>query len=300
MRVLITGATGTIGGKLVDLCHEQGWSVNYLTTSKNKIRNKENYKGFYWNPRQNEIDDTCLQDVDAIFHLVGATVAKKWTPNYKEEIITSRTETTALLFDAVKKGNYAVKQIVSASAIGVYPSSMTNYYDENYPETNPEFLGQVVQQWEEAVDRFKFLNIEVSKLRIGIVLSENEGALAKMVKPAKLGAGAAFGTGEQWQSWIHIDDLVAMFMYVLQNKIKGIVNAVAPNPVSNLELTRAIAKQVGMPLILPNIPKAVLKLALGDMHQLVFDSQRVSSKKIESLGFTFKYYNLKGALENLL
>lgn len=300
MKVLITGATGTIGGKLVHLCHEQGWSVNYLTTNKNKLQNKDNLKGFFWNPKLKEIDENCLEDVDAIFHLVGATVAKRWTSSYKQEIITSRTETTKLLYDVIKKGNNSIKHLVSASAIGVYPSSLTNYYDENFPETNPEFLGQVVQQWEEAVDRFKFLDIDVSKLRIGIVLAKHEGALTKISKPVKLGAGASFGSGKQWQSWIHIDDLVNMFVYVLQNNIRGIVNAVAPNPISNRELTKAIAKQLRMPLILPNIPRSVLKIVLGDMYQLLFDSQRVSSKKIESLGFNFKYYNIKGALEDLL
>lgn len=300
MKVLITGATGTIGSKLVEMCHQQGWSVNYLTTNKSKIQNHDNYKGFYWNPKQNKIDENCLNNVEAIFHLVGASVAKRWTPSYKKEIINSRTHTTQLLYDTIKKGKYPVKNIVSASAIGLYPSSLTNYYDENFPETNPEFLGEVVQQWEEAVDRFKFLNIDVSKLRIGIVLSENDGALSKMVKPVKLGVGAAFGNGKQWQSWIHIDDLARMFIYVLKNNIKGIVNAVAPNPVSNKELIRAVARQVEMPLILPNIPKVVLKIVLGEMHQLLFDSQRVSSKKIENLGFGFTFYNLNGALEDLL
>ena len=300
MRVLITGATGTIGSKLVELCHQKDWSVNYLTTRKEKIVSKDNYQGFYWNPKQQEIDVNCLEDVDTIIHLVGASVAKKWTPDYKDEIYKSRTETTKLLYNTIKTGKYPVKKVVSASAIGVYPSSLTNYYDENYPEKSHHFLGQVVQQWEEAVDRFTFLNIDVTKLRIGIVLAENEGALPKMVKPIKMGVGAAFGYGKQWQSWIHIDDLVNMFVYVIEYNIKGIVNAVSPNPISNKELTKAIAKQLDKPLWLPNIPKAVLKLVLGDMHEILFDSQRVSSKKIESLGFTFEHYNLKSALEDLV
>ena len=299
MKVLITGATGTIGCKLVELCHQKGWSVNYLTTSKEKIVNQVNYQGFYWNPNKEEIDPICLQDVHTIINLVGATVANRWTPEYKEEIINSRTKTAKLLYNAIKNGNYSVKKIVSASAIGLYPSSLTNYYDENYPEKSHHFLGQVVQQWEEAIDRFTFLNIDVTKLRIGIVLSKNEGALPKMAKPIKLGVGAAFGNGKQWQSWIHIDDLVNMFVYVIENNIKGIVNAVAPNPVSNAELTKAVAKQLDKPLWLPNIPKAALKLVLGDMHEILFDSQRVSSKRIENLGFTFEHYNLKSALEDL-
>jgi len=300
MRVLITGATGLIGSKLVELCHQQGWSVNYLTTRKEKIISKDNYQGFYWNPKEEEIDVNCLQDVDALIHLVGASVAKKWTPEYKEEILDSRTKTTELLYQTVRSGKYPIKKIVTASAVGVYPSSLTNYYDENYPEKSHHFLGQVVQKWEEAVDRFTFLNIDITKLRIGIVMSKEEGALPKMVKPIKLGIGAAFGNGKQWQSWIHIDDLANMFMYVIKHNINGIINAVSPNPITNAELTKTIASHLDKPLWLPNMPKAVLKLMLGEMHEILFDSQRVSSKRIESLGFTFKHYNLKGALEDLL
>lgn len=300
MKVLITGATGLIGSKLVKLCHNEGWIVNYLTTSRNKLENKDNLKGFYWQPKNQEIDEACLEGVDAIIHLVGATVSKYWTSSYKREIINSRIQTTRLLFNTIKKGDYNIKQIVSASAIGVYPSSLTNYYDEDYPKTNPNFLGKVVEQWEETVDAFTFLNIDVTKMRIGLVLAEEGGALPKIVKPLKLGLGSAFGSGKQWQSWIHIDDLTEMYMYVIKHKVKGIVNAVAPNPVTNQEFTKAIAKEVGMPLWLPNIPKILMQLVLGEMHQLLFESQRVSSKKIESLGFNYEFYNLKGALEDLL
>lgn len=300
MKVLITGATGLIGNKLVQLCHQQGWTVNYLSTSKDKLQNKENYKGFYWNPSKNEIDVKCFNNVDTIFHLVGASVSKRWTAEYKEEILSSRIQTTQLLFKTIEINNFPIKKIVSASAIGIYPTSLTNYYDENHSETNSSFLGDVVQKWESEVDTFKSLNIQAVKLRIGLVLSKNGGALPKIVQPIKFGVGAAFGKGTQWQSWIHIDDLAAMFIYAVENDIKGIVNAVAPNPVTNLELTTAIAKLLKRPLILPKVPKSILSLILGEMHIILFESQRVSSKKIESLGFNFQYPNLKPALENLL
>ena len=300
MKVLVTGATGLIGNKLVKLCHQEGWSVNYLSTRKNKLQQRDNYKGFYWNPSNSEIDDSCLEGVDVIFHLVGASIAQRWTSNYKEEILSSRIETTKLLQKAIKDGKYSIKKVVSASAIGIYPTSLTGYYEEEYSNVNPSFLGEVVNKWEKEVDSFKSLNIEVVKLRIGIVLSEKAGALQKMAQPIRFGVGAAFGTGNQWQSWIHIDDLTTMFIYVMKKDIKGIVNAVAPNPVTNMELTKTIAKHLKKPLILPNIPKVILNLILGEMHLILFESQRVSSKKIESLGFDFKYPNLKPAIENLL
>ena len=299
MRVLITGATGLIGSEIVKLCNKKDIKVNYLTTSKSKIVQKENYQGFYWNPKSNEIDKNCFKNVDAIIHLAGATVSKRWTKSYKKEILNSRLETTALLIDSLKGETHTIKQVVSASAIGIYPDSLINYYDQSFNETSDSFLGEVVKAWEKAVDGFSELDINVSKVRIGLVLAENGGALQEMVKPIKLGAGAAFGTGKQWQSWVHIHDLANLFLYVLQKNLSGVYNGVAPNPVSNQELTKTIATVLKKPLFLPNIPKFFMKLVLGEMHTILFDSQRVSSKKIEDKGFYFKYHQ-EPALEDLL
>lgn len=300
MRVLITGATGLIGQEMVKLCHEKDIKVNYLTTSKSKIVQEENYKGFYWNPKAKEIDADCFKEVDAIVHLAGATVSKRWTPSYKKEILSSRTETTALLVNTLKELTHTVKQVVSASAIGIYPDSLINYYDESHNEISSSFLGQVVSVWEQASDEFLKLNITVSKIRIGLVLSNKGGALMEIVKPIKFGLGAAFGNGKQWQSWIHIKDLANLFLYVLQNNLKGVYDGVAPNPTSNSELTKTAASVLHKPLFMPNIPKFFMKLVLGEMHILLFESQRVSSKKIADEGFLFKFNYLEPALNNLL
>ncbi|MFI1743528.1 TIGR01777 family oxidoreductase [Thalassobellus sediminis] len=300
MRVLITGATGLIGQEIVKLCHEQDIAVNYLTTSKSKIQIKENYQGFYWNPKLQEIDDVCFKQVDAIIHLAGATVSKRWTPIYKKKILNSRKETTQLLVNALKGESHSIKHVVSASAIGAYPDSLINYYDESFKIEDTSFLSSVVEVWEQEVDAFSKLNIMVSKIRIGLVLSNKGGALQEMVKPIKFGLGAAFGSGKQWQSWIHIHDLAHMFLFVLQNKLSGVYNGVAPNPVSNKELTKTLAKVLSKPLLLPNIPKFLMRFILGEMHLLLFESQRVSSKKIEDKGFYFKHHHLEPALVNLL
>jgi len=300
MRVLITGATGLIGQEIVKLCHEKDIKVNYLTTSKSKIVQEENYKGFYWNPKAKEIDADCFKGVDAIVHLAGATVSKRWTPSYKKEILSSRTETTALLVNTLRELSHTVKQVVSASAIGIYPDSLINYYDESHNEISSSFLGQVVSVWEQASDEFLKLNITVSKIRIGLVLSNKGGALMEIVKPIKFGLGAAFGNGKQWQSWIHIHDLANLFLYVLQNNLRGVYDAVAPNPISNSELTKTAASVLHKPLFMPNIPKFFMKLVLGEMHILLFESQRVSSKKIADEGFLFKFNYLEPALNNLL
>lgn len=297
MRVLITGATGLIGTEIVKLCHDKNIAVNYLTTSSSKLTKDENYKGFLWNPSKNEIDTDCIKDVDVIINLVGATISKRWTKTYKKEIILSRTQSTHLLFNTLQNNPHHIKQIISASAIGVYPDSLTNYYTEDETTISHSFLGQVVEKWEHAVDAFKEIGVEVTKVRIGLVLSKKGGALPQIAKPFKFGLGAALGSGKQWQSWIHITDLARLFLHVLEEELTGVYNAVAPNPETNQTLSKQIAKTLNRPFFLPNVPRFILKLVLGEMHILLFESQRVSSKKIEDTGFDFKYYNLKNALE---
>lgn len=300
MRVLITGATGLVGKEITRLCHEKGIAVNYLTTSKSKLHSDNNYKGFYWNPQAGEIDKSCFEGVDTIINLVGASISKRWTDTYKKEILESRTLTARLLKKTIDENSLAVKQIVSASAIGIYPSSLVNYYEEDFNTVSDTFLGEVVEQWEAAVDDFKSSGLDVCKIRIGLVLSEKGGALPEIVRPIKFGAGAAFGSGEQWQSWIHINDLAQLFLYAVNQSLIGVYNAVAPNPVNNTELTNASARVLRRPLILPNIPKFAMKFALGEMHILLFESQRVSSLKIEQEGFEFKFPNLEPTLQDLL
>jgi len=300
MKVLITGATGLVGKEIVKQCFEKNISVNYLTTSKSKIVSKENYNGFYWNPSANEIDVNCLKDVTAIIHLAGASIAQRWTDKNKEIILKSRIETANLLFQLLSNNSHLVSHFISASAIGIYPDSLTNFYSENHKDQSDSFLGQVVSKWEASANQFSTLGLKISKVRIGLVLDEKEGALPQIVKPIKFGVGAAFGTGKQWQSWIHIHDLAGIFVYVLINGLDGVFNAVAPNPITNNQLTQKIAKHIKRPLLLPNIPKFMMKLILGEMHILLFESQRVNSKKIEEVGFEFKYSRIKPVLEDVL
>ena len=300
MTVLITGATGFVGQELVSLLLQNGFTVHYLSTSKSKLVSQNNYKGFYWNPKTSEIDLNALTDVEVIVHLAGASVAKKWTSSYKEEIIESRVLSTRLLYKTLQENSHQVKQIVSASAIGIYPNDLSYIYHETDNKVDNSFLGNVVKQWEEEVNQFEKLHIKVAKIRIGIVLAKNGGALQEMAKPIKMGVGAAFGSGEQYQSWIHIQDLVGVFQFVIQNQLSGIFNGVAPYPVTNAELTKAIAKTLGKPLFLPNIPQFVMKLILGEMHQILFSSQHVSCRKLLDLKYQFKFASLDKALYDLL
>lgn len=300
MKVLITGATGLVGQEIVTLCHQSNIDVNYLTTSRNKLSTTSNYKGYFWNPDQKEIDTKCFEGVDVIINLVGATVAKRWTSAYKKEILESRTKTASLLLESLENTKHSIRHIISASAIGIYPDSFQKYYMENSTEQDPGFLGDVVAQWEKEIVNFKTIGIEASILRIGLVLSNNGGAFPKIVKPIRYGVGAFFGNGKQWQSWIHIHDLARMFMFVMQKELTGVFNAVAPNPVSNKKMTLAIAEKLNKKIFLPNIPRITMKLVLGEMHTLLFSSQRVSSNKITELGFEFEHDNIVSAIDHLI
>ncbi len=300
MKILITGATGLIGTELVSLLLQNGVSIHYLARSKKEVKNEPNYQGFLWNPEQGKIDENCLLGVDAIVHLAGAPISMRWTQKNKQEIIESRILSTNLLYRTLKSHPNQVKQLVSASAIGIYPDSLENVYTEDNKSIDDSFLGQVVVKWEQAADQFKRLDIKVCEIRTGLVLAKKGGMLKELLKPIKLGAGSAYGSGKQWQSWIHIDDLTHLYYFAIQNNWEGVYNATAPNPVDNEELTKTVAKVLEKPYFMPNIPEFLLKLMLGEMHILLIASQNVSSQKAQDNGFIFKYRTLEKALKAIL
>ncbi|WP_417358429.1 TIGR01777 family oxidoreductase [Flavobacterium sp.] len=296
MRVLITGATGLVGNELVSLLLNRGIQINYLTTSKSKVRKDDSYTGFYWNPEKGVIDEDCINGVDVIIHLAGAPIAKRWTDSYKKEILNSRTVTTNMLYNLLKNKENSVHQFISASAIGIYPDSMEEVYSEDNAQVDNSFVGKVVEKWEEAVNRVKELKIRVAKIRIGLVLSAKGGMLAELEKPVSYGVGSAFGSGKQIQSWIHIEDLTEIFFHVMNNEMEGVFNAVAPYPVSQNDLVKCVAKVLKKPYFMPNVPKFVMRIVLGEMSMLMFTSQNVSAKKIIATGYQFKFLSLEKAI----
>jgi uncharacterized protein len=297
-NVLITGASGLIGARLTELLYEKGHRIAHLSRS----RRSGKATTFLWDPSKNKMDNEALQAADAIIHLAGEGLAEKpWTEKRKQEIIKSRTESTRLLYEVLNKGNYPVKTFVSASAIGYYGVADANRLFTEDDNRGTDFLANVVYHWENAVDQISTLGIRVVKIRTGIVLSEQGGALKELIKPVKFYVGAPLGSGEQVMSWIHLDDLCRIFIKAVEDEtLQGAYNGVAPNPVTNKEFTRSLGKVLHKPIILPGVPSFALKFLLGEMAGMVLKGAKISSAKIQKAGFQFKFSNLENALSDLL
>ena len=297
MKYLITGGSGLIGNEITKILLEKKEVVNWLTSSK---KENKDVNSFNWNINKNQLDENCFQDVDVIIHLAGAGIAdKKWSDERKKELIESRIKSTQLLFEYLKAMKNKPKTIVCSSAIGIYKNQNDNLLNEE-SESGSDFLADLTNQWEIAVNKFEGIGIRVVKLRIGIVLSRNGGYLKSIAAPIKYGFAAALGTGKMITSWIHITDLANLFLFAAENdKMNGVYNAVAPNPVTNFQMTKQIAKVLNRPFFLPNVPAFILKLVFGEMSSVILMSQNVSSKKTEKSGFEFKFIYLKDALRNI-
>jgi uncharacterized protein (TIGR01777 family) len=300
MKVLITGATGLIGKEIVNQLIEKKITVHYLSTQKDKLKNETFYKGFFWDINSQIIDKQAFEGISHIIHLAGARISKRWTKTYKKEIIESRILYTQLLFDFLKNNSNEVKHITFASAIGIYKSDYSHLYSENEILFSNSFLSEVVQKWENVTEQFKLLNLQHCTIRIGLVMSKNGGIFPQIIAPIKYGLGAIMGNGEQWQSWIYINDLARIFVCSLEKNLIGIYNGVAPNPINNKEMTKILAKTIKKPLFLPNIPQFMMKIILGEMHHLLFESQKVNSKKIIDAGFEFEFTDFEDVAKELL
>lgn len=299
MNILITGGTGMIGHRLSELLLEKGHKVSFLSRRKEKLPNIEVYQ---WDIQKGYIEAGALENTDYVVHLAGAGIAdKRWTDERKKEIIDSRIQPIELINNYLQEKNIKLKGFVSASAIGYYGGDTGKIkLDENSPAGN-DFLAECTKLWE--ISAQKIANAaRIVSIRIGIVLSEKGGALPKLVQPIRLGVGAALGNGEQFMSWIHIDDLCKIFIKAIENEtMQGAYNAVSPNPVTNQEMTSVAAKVLKRPLWLPNIPSFVLKLIFGEMGIVVTGGNFVLNRRLsEETDFQYKFTNIKEALKNLL
>lgn len=299
MRILITGATGFVGKHLTNLLISENHEVFYLTTSKDKIVDKHNYKGFFWNPSKKEIDASCIDGVDYIVNLSGKSISCRWTNAAKKEILESRLNSSKTLYKLLSENDNSVKKVISASAVGIYPSDFKNYQAENEQRVNNDFLGDVCQKWEAENVKFNELGIQTLIIRFGLVLSKHEGALPQFAKTLKSFTGGLLGSGKQWYSWIHYKDLVKILYFGMNENLSGVYNGVAPNPKTQKEFLVILSKVLKRRIIMPRIPTKLLKMVLGEMHHLITDSQKISADKLLKEKFVFDYPLLRDALKKL-
>ena len=295
--VLITGASGAIARVLSKKLENQ-YSIRFLT------RKKEAENEFEWDIENQIVDENAFENISHIIHLAGANISeKRWTEDRKKELISSRVDSAKLILNTLQKKNLKLKSFISASGINFYGTKTTDkIFIENDAPGN-DFLSEVVVVWEKAADEFKEQNLaeRVVKVRTAVVLSKNEGALAKMMTPIQFGIGSPLGSGKQYMPWIHIDDICSIYKFALKNpEVEGSYNASAPQHTTNENLTKLIAKVLNKPLFMPNVPTFILKLIFGELADALLEGSRASSEKIMKAGFEFQFPDLKMALEDLL
>lgn len=289
-KILITGGTGLVGSRLTKMLNDQKHKVAILS------REPKNSNEFLWDVKAGFIEKEALQNVDYIVHLAGAGIAdERWSDKRKKIIIDSRVETANLLFKKVTEQKINLKGFISASGTGFYGAITSDKIFKETDKAANDFLGTVCTKWENAAHQFKSLQSRVSILRTGIVLSKNGGALEKMKTPVV----TPLGSGKQYLPWIHIDDLCALYIKCIENNLEGIFNAVAPEHQTSKSFSKTLAKKISRPFIGIPAPSFALKLLFGEMAIILLEGSRVSSKKIEKSGFSFRFKTLEKALENL-
>jgi len=296
-HILITGATGMLGKELIQALLKQGDQVSILSR---KPQQNSGANVFLWNVDKEEIDVNCLNGVDCIIHLAGENIAKeKWSEKRKKEIIDSRVKSARLLFKTIAAHKNQVKHFISAAAVGFYSNRGDKILTEESPAGN-DFLADCCKQWEAAADQGKEFGLRVVKIRTGVVLNKDDGALPQMAKPVQFFAGAPLGSGKQWVPWIHYKDMTQIYLHAIKNQtLQGSYNACAPFPVTNKTLTKAIAKQLHRPIWPFSVPEKIIKLLLGEMSVIVLNSTNTSAQKLLDTGFIFKYIYVEDALSDI-
>ena len=292
--IVITGGSGLIGRRLTGLLLKEGHTVRWLTRKKSGA---EGVEEFLWDPAAQTMDEAALAGADAIVSLAGTPIAaKRWSEDFKKEIIKSRLDAAQTLIQALSRHPGSVKTLVTASATGFYGDSKDRLMEENHPEGSG-FLAETTSQWESA---YRNSTIRTVFLRIGIVLSDKGGALKELATPLKTGICPVIGDGQQYMSWIHIDDLCRLFLHAIrQESLSGIFNAVAPEPVTHRQFMLTL-RRVLSPLSLAfSVPSFFIRMLLGEKSAIVLDSARVSASKTLSTNFRFLFPSLEPALKDI-
>lgn len=298
-KILITGGSGSLGVVISELLLKTGHQLVWLS------REAGNYKGitkFKWDISKNYIDEKAFEGVESIIHLAGTPIAdKRWTHEYKKQIIDSRVKSSELIFDYVSKNKFPIRTLVGSSAMGYYGAIQSEKLFLETDNAGADFLAETCLLWEKSYEPFINSGIRTSIIRTGVVLSKQHGAYAKMAPAFKLGLGAALASGKQYFPWIHINDIAAMFVYALLNQnISGIYNGVASELITNKEFSRQLAKSFNKPFFLPNVPAFILKLVMGEGSVMVTEGIKISNKKIKDTGFKFEFESAETALKSLV
>lgn len=297
MKVLLTGSSGFIGSNLASFLHLHGCDIYRLVRQKNLV----SHYNFFWDPKQGILEAWQLEGFDAIIHLAGENIQSwRWTEAKKKELWDSRILSTNLLCGAAAGCADPPKRILCASAIGYYGETGETVVDES-AAAGQGFLAELCQHWEAATQPLKAAHIPVSFLRFGVVLNAQGGALQKMLWPFSLGLGAKLGQGEQYMSWIALEDILHMVLFLLQNTpVEGPLNVVAPKAVTNAEFTKTLAQVLCRPSFL-TVPASLIRGLFGQMGEdVLLRSVRAYPKKVLDLGYKFLYSNLKEALQMIL
>ena len=298
-KILITGGSGSIGKHLIPRLLFKGHQVSIIGRSKKEINGVES---FVWNLDKGELDERALADVTHIIHLAGAGIADKaWSPARKQEILESRVKPLQMLAAKLLARNQRIKAIISSSAVGFYGGLTSDEIFTEESKAANDFLGTTCRMWEDVVQVFKPIADREVRIRTSVVLMNDAGALPKLVKPTKLGFGAAVGSGKQWMPWIHIDDLVELFLQSVENtNLNGPYNAVATEHANQSTMIKKIGKTLNRPTFLPPVPKFLFKTIMGEMSTVITEGSRVSNQKLLDAGFEFRFSKLQEALNDLL
>ncbi len=301
MKIIVTGATGLVGSALIPSLIADGHSVTCLVRGDNENPPHPGTTAARWNPETGTIDAAALEGHDAAVHLAGENVAEgRWTDEKKKRIRDSREKGTRLIAETLAQLSDRPQVLACASAIGYYGNRGAEVLDEN-SSSGKDFLSEVCRAWEAAADPARAAGIRVVHLRIGVVLSDEGGALAKMLTPFKMGAGGKIGSGAQYMSWVALDDVVSAIKHALGDEsLKGPVNVVGPRPATNAEFTKALGEVLGRPTLF-SVPAFAARLAFGEMADaLLLSSTRVEPKRLQSAQFKFAHPQLDGALRHVL
>lgn len=293
--VLITGGSGLVGARLSQLLMAKRYKIRHMSRTS---YSSGAISRFQWNLETMEWDNDAIIGVDYIIHLAGANVAEgRWTNKRKRQIEESRVKGCQLVCAMVDFSKGAIKGVVSSSAVGYYGTANESEVMEEGSLAGIDFLAKVCAKWEETIS---LCNTNLAILRTGVVLSNEGGAVSKMLTPIKVGLGTVVGKGTQLMPWVHIDDLCNMYIYAMENGIRGVYNAVSPEIISNARFTEQLAQEVNRKILLPKTPSWVLKLILGEMADMLLTGVNVSSEKIKRTGFIWNYPSLNVALSNIL